>query len=381
MKYPLERSNKKQILVVDDKPDNLRLLSAMLAQHHYEVRKALDSKQVVASVEADAPDLILLDIRMPEINGYEVCRTLKSNPATTEIPVIFLSALDDTLDKVNAFSAGGVDYITKPFQEAEVLARIENQLKIRDLQRQLQVQNEELSRSNRELEQFAHVVSHDLQQPLQTIMGYTQLIALQEMDSEDSGSHECIEKILCAGDRMQRLIKDLLSYALTGQELQELTPVDCNSVLQQALANLSIVMRESETDLQYPELPVVLGNETQLILLFQNLISNAIKFVSAEVKPKIIITVDQTTETDYIFSVKDNGIGIDSDHLSNVFKGFNRLHSSKEYPGTGIGLATCQRVAENHGGKIWVESQLDEGTVFYFRLPAQIETYINEEEK
>lgn len=371
MKFLVENQIKKQILVVDDKPDNLRLLSAMLAHHHYEVRKALSSSRVIESVKADAPDLILLDIRMPEIDGYEVCTILKKDPETRDIPIIFLSALDDTLDKVNAFAVGGSDYITKPFQEAEVLARIENQLKIRELQCQLKIQNEELVRSNRELEQFAHIVSHDLQQPLQTIMGYTQLVALQEAESADSSTHECFNKILSAGDRMQHLIKELLNYALTGQESQEFTLVDCNVVLRQAIENLDRALNESQAVLSYPQLPMILGHETQLALLFQNLISNAVKFVSPNSKPQITLTVSQENRTHWLFAIKDNGIGIPPDHIGKVFKGFHRLHSVKQYPGHGIGLATCKRIVENHGGAIWVESQHHVGTTFYFKLPVQ----------
>ncbi|MGB3491784.1 MAG: ATP-binding protein [Elainellaceae cyanobacterium] len=370
MQYLLENQTKKQILVVDDKPDNLRLLSAMLAHHHYDVRKALSSSRVIESVKADAPDLILLDIRMPEIDGYEVCTILKKDPKTRDIPIIFLSALDDILDKVNAFAVGGSDYITKPFQEAEVLARIENQLKIRELQCQLKIQNEELVRSNRELEQFAHIVSHDLQQPLQTIMGYTQLVALQEPEPADSSTHDCLKKILHAGDRMQRLIKDLLSYALTGQDQKELTLVDCNVVLEHVVENLDSALNESQAELSYPQLPVILGNEIQLALLFQNLVSNAIKFVRSEVTPQITITVSQENRN-WLFAVKDNGIGIPSEQVKEVFRGFHRLHSAQKYPGHGIGLATCKRIVENHGGTIWAESQPNIGTTVYFKLPLQ----------
>ncbi|MDA0866927.1 MAG: response regulator, partial [Cyanobacteria bacterium] len=213
MKPQPAEASRCEILIVDDTPDNLRLLSAILRNQGFEVRKALNGKRAIASIQAVSPDLILLDIRMPDMNGYEVCEYLKADPSTADIPVIFISALDDTLDKINAFAVGGVDYITKPFQEAEVLARIENQLRLRQLQQQLLQQNEELTRSNRELEQFAYVVSHDLQQPLQSITGFAKIMAMQSKNTLDDDNLGYLQSILDAGGRMQRLIQDLLLYA------------------------------------------------------------------------------------------------------------------------------------------------------------------------
>jgi light-regulated signal transduction histidine kinase (bacteriophytochrome) len=356
------------ILIVDDTPDNLRLLSAMLTKQGFEVRKALNGLQAIASAQADLPDLILLDIRMPDMDGYEVCQQLKADPRTRSVPTIFISALDDALDKVKAFAVGGVDYVTKPFQEAEVLARIEHQLQIQQLQQQLIERNKELVRSNRELEQFAYVVSHDLQQPLQSITGFVKLLCLGYKDSLDEIGYNYLNRIHDAGSRMQHLIHDLLAYAQIGHQEQAWQAIDCNRVLEEVLENLQSAIAEKEVTLTCETLPTVRGNETQLIQLWQNLISNAIKFVRPNVRPQVQISVLQTGH-EWLFRIRDNGIGIESRNLEQIFEIFQRAPAAKNYPGTGIGLATCKKIVENHAGRIWVGSEIDVGTTVCFTLP------------
>lgn len=364
---PVDNQSKGDILIVDDTPDNLRLLSAMLTKQGFEVRKALNGWAAIASAQADAPDLILLDIKMPEMEGYEVCQHLKADTKTRDVPVIFISALDDVMDKVRAFAAGGIDYVTKPFQEAEVLARIENQLQIQRLQKQLIAQNEELARSNRELEQFAYVVSHDLQQPLQSITGFAKLLILKYQNQLDPTAHDYLNRMVDSGGRMQRLIQDLLGYAQVGKPNPSFEPVDCQQVIEQVVENLRSTITEKNVTLSYDSLPTVVGNEIQLIQLFQNLISNAIKFTNPDIPPQVRISVT-AQQQQYHFGIHDNGIGIDKQNLDRIFEAFHRVHSAQRYPGTGIGLATCKKVVENHKGQIWVESELNVGTTFYFTL-------------
>lgn len=355
------------ILVVDDSSDNLRLLSALLTRHGFEVRKATSGPRAIAAIHADAPDLILLDIKMPEMQGYEVCQRLKSDPTTCSIPIIFISALDDVVDKVKAFGMGGVDYITKPFEEAEVIARIENQLQIQRLQRQLIAQNLELERSNRELEQFAHVVSHDLQQPLQSITGFSKLLLLKYQGTLDETAQDYLQRMIESGSRMQKLIQNLLVYAQVGSPGRSLELVDCNLILKQVLDDLQSVLTERRVEFTTTSLPVVTGNPTDLMQLFQNLISNAVKFVRTNVTPQISISVSAHNH-EWLFQFHDNGIGIDPQNLERIFEAFHRVHSIKKYPGTGIGLATCKKIVERYGGTIWVESQVNAGTTFYFTL-------------
>lgn len=362
-----DETRRGDILLVDDTPDNLRVLSAMLTNQGFEVRKALSGQRAIASVQADPPDLILLDIKMPGMDGYKVCQQLKADQLTCEVPIIFISALDDALDKVRAFTVGGVDYVTKPFQEIEVLARIEHQLRIQRLQRQLMEQNQELARSNRELEQFAYVVSHDLQQPLQSVTGFIRLIQMKYQNGLDDVAVDYLNRIHEVGGRMQRLIQDLLAYSKVGSQTQEFQPVDCQHILKQVLDNLQLAIAEKQVALSHDALPTVMGNETQLIQLLQNLISNAIKFVQPETIPKIHISVVKQGNQ-WLFGIHDNGIGIEPHNLERVFEIFQRTQSAKAYQGTGIGLATCKKIVENHGGRIWVTSELNIGTTFYFTI-------------
>jgi two-component system, sensor histidine kinase and response regulator len=368
---PFVKSYRGSILTVDDTPDNLRLLSRVLSRQGFQVRKALDGQQAIASAHANVPDLILLDIKMPEMNGYEVCQSLKADPQTAEVPIIFISALDDVFDKVTAFSVGGADYITKPFQEAEVLARVEHQLRLRRLQQQLVEQNAELARSNRELEQFAYIVSHDLQQPLQSITGYATLLLMQQEATLDSGGQHYLNRIVEAGGRMQRLIQNLLTYAQLGTSIQTLAWVDCNDVVTQAIDNLRGAIAEKDAMLTCDRLPTLMGSEMHLIQLFQNLISNAIKFTHPNIQPHVTISATPYDE-EWLFKVQDNGIGIPADQLTQIFEVFQRSPDAQNYPGQGIGLATCKKIVENHQGKIWAESQLNSGTTFCFTLRTRL---------
>lgn len=357
----------RDILIVDDKLENLKVLETTLIEQGYKVRKAINGSMALMGARAQPPDLILLDIKLPDIDGYEVCQQLKANLKTSDVPVIFLSALDDVLDKVKAFAVGGLDYITKPFQTEEILVRVRNQLQIHDLQQQLQKQNQELRRSNQELEQFAYVVSHDLKQPLSVISGFAQLLQKQHQNEPETRTAQSLAQIVKSSTRMQQLIDELLAYSRVGARKVELQPVDCNLVLAEVLENLQMAIAESQATINYDSLPTVLADKTQLAELLQNLIGNAIKFHRLGTPPQVRISA-QRQNNKWLFEVRDNGIGIEPQQFDRVFQMFQRLHSDLEYPGTGIGLATCKKIIELHEEKIWVESQPDRGTSFYFTL-------------
>jgi len=227
----------------------------------------------------------------------------------------------------------------------------------------------ELARSNAELEQFAYVASHDLQEPLRMVASFTQLLAKRYRTKLDADADEFIGFAVDGARRMQLLLNDLLAYSRVGTRGKLFEPTDCNEVLQEALANLTAAIEESDAAVNAGPLPKVAGDEVQLLQLFQNLISNALKFHNPGQPPQIRISA-QREGSNWVFTVRDNGIGIAPEHQDRIFLIFQRLHQRHEYPGTGIGLALCKKIVERHGGRLWVESAPGPGSTFYFTIPA-----------
>jgi PAS domain S-box-containing protein len=225
----------------------------------------------------------------------------------------------------------------------------------------------DLKRSNQELEQFAYVASHDLQEPLRAITGFTQLLRQDYQNQLDESAQEYMSYIVDGATRMRQLIQDLLTYCRLGTDHQEFLPIDCNAVVRQAIANLEVAIADSNATVTHESLPTIKANKTQLIQLFQNLISNAVKFRHDE--PPQVHIYAQLRNQEWLFCVRDNGIGIESKYLTRIFDVFKRLHSRTEFSGTGIGLAICKKIIERHGGSIWAESQPGLGTTFYFKIP------------
>lgn len=228
---------------------------------------------------------------------------------------------------------------------------------------------EELARSNTELEQFAYVASHDLREPLRMVISYLKLLERRYRGKLDAEAEEFIEYAVDGADRMRVLINDLLQYSRLGALEKPVESVDCSLVVKSVADNLKVMIDESGAVLTRDPLPQVMGDPVQLAELFQNLLSNAIKFRSHR-PPKIHIETEQKNG-ECVFSVRDNGIGMDPLSANRVFIIFQRLHTQSEYPGTGVGLAVCKKIVERHGGRIWVESKPGKGSTFFFTIPAK----------
>jgi PAS domain S-box-containing protein len=248
-----------------------------------------------------------------------------------------------------------------------IQCNIRNITERKQIEKTLKKTLDELERSNKELEQFAYVASHDLQEPLRMVASYTQLLEMRYKDKLDSDANDFINYAVDGANRMQRLINDLLVYSRVGTRGKPLEPVDSQSALGQAIVNLEVFISENQAIITNDDLPPVIADSIQLVQLFQNLVDNAIKFRSDKT-PYIHVSVKQEGN-EWVFSVRDNGIGIAPQYKERIFVIFQRVHSREEYSGTGMGLAICKKIVERHSGRIWVDSKPGEGSTFYFTIP------------
>ncbi|MDM9585990.1 ATP-binding protein [Nostoc sp. GT001] len=304
------------------------------------------------------------EAKLQKHNGEQILCYVSAELIQIEETICILSAIEN---------------ITERRQAELMILRINEELEQRVTERtaelteatkKLQLLNQELQQSNQELEQFAYVASHDLQEPLRAIAGYTQLLMSEYGDRFDSTAQSYANFVVDGAKRMQQLIQDLLAYSRVGTRGKEFVTTDCNLAVQQALRNLRVAIAENQATITVEPLPTLNADQNQLVQLFQNLIGNAIKF-HEDNHPDVQIQATKR-DRDYLFQVKDNGIGISSQYLDQIFEVFKRLHTHDEYPGTGIGLAICKKIVTRHSGEIWAESSLGMGTTFYFTIPCSI---------
>ena len=364
------------ILLVDDHPANLLALEAILAHLGQNLVTASSGEEALRHLENAEFAVVLLDLRMQGLSGFETAKLIRSRENSRYTPIIFLTAHEsDEFPVREAYALGAVDYLVKPLVpeilRAKVAVFVELFQKSEQLKRQavdLKRTAAELARSNRELDQFASAASHDLKEPLRKTRIYLGLLSERYRDHLDEKALEYLDHSLeCAG-RMQTLVNDLLTYARLGSLGKTLEPVDCQVAFDQAVANLESLIRERAAVVRaLTPLPTVRGRLSELVQLFQNLIENGIKF-QRSVEPTVHVAA-QRKGGEWVIGVRDTGIGIDMQYADRIFIIFQRLHGTKEYPGTGVGLAICKKVVEHLGGRIWVESEPGKGATFYFALP------------
>jgi len=323
-----------------------------------------DEEGFLTEVRTGPYDVVLADYNLPQWNGMEAVSVLRREGL--DIPVILVTGALGEIKAVECLKEGAADYVLK-----DNLTRLPDSVRQALREKKLREENkrvqEELGRSNRELEQFAYVASHDLQEPLRMIASYTQLLAERYRGQLDDNADRYIRYAVDGAVRMQALIDDLLTFSRIGNHGISLQNADCNEAVETACKNLEAAIRETGAEVQYDRLPVVVADGRLLVQLFQNLIGNSIKFRAKE-PPRIRISAEKHNR-EWAFAIRDNGIGIASQHLQSIFGIFKRLHTHEEYPGSGIGLSICKKIVEQHGGRIWVESAPEQGATFKFVLP------------
>lgn len=354
------KDRKNKILVVDDAPDNLRMLMSLLSQT-YEVVEAENGQTALTLASEESPDLILLDVMMPDLDGFEVCKRLKANDQTRDIPVIFLTVHDKLSDKMTAFKAGGVDYMTKPFHTQEVLMRVETHLTIHRLRTRLEAQIAEL-------DAFAHTVAHDLKSPLWLMTGFAEMLLADFADRMPEGMKGYVESIERTGKKGIRIVEELLLLASVERQDVKITAVDMQPVVNSALDRLQLMLQEYEPTIIQPEdWPSARGYAPWLEEVWVNYFSNALKYGGRP--PRVECGATKLDENRVKFWVQDDGAGIAPEDQRKLFTEFRKLETARN-EGHGLGLSIVQRIIHQLGGEVGLESRVGQGSCFYFVLPA-----------
>jgi signal transduction histidine kinase len=373
-----------RVLLADDNSDMRNYIYRLLSPH-FEVESVSNGQEALRRAISHPPDLVLSDVMMPGLDGFGLLKALRNEAATSTLPVILLSARAGEESRLEGIEAGADDYLVKPFTARELVARVTTHLAMSRLRREAAERERELRqdaeaareratsamealrRANSDLEQFAFSASHDLQEPLRMVATFSQLLQMQYSGKLDEQADTIIGHCVEGATRMGRMIRDLLEYTrASGISLELLDTVNLEVVLEEALSNLRASIEESNARVTHDPLPTLQVEAIHIQQIFQNLVSNAIKYRGSRA-PSIHVGA-VLERTGWRMSVRDNGIGIDPLYHDQVFGLFKRLHSGDRYSGTGLGLAICKKLVERYNGRIWVESEPDRGSTFFFTL-------------
>lgn len=406
------------ILIVEDSPVQAKRLRFLLEENGFEVGVAIDGEQALESLKEKKPMIIISDIVMPGIDGYELCTRIKADKESVNIPVILLTSLRDPLDIIKGLQSGADNFITKPYDDEYLLSRIYYLLANRNLlksgsaemvieiifrgerfsinsekkqildlllsvyeaavqrndelvraQAELQKLNEDLLNANDELESFAHTVSHDLRSPLNIILGYIQLIRDEKAPMLDDETMLFLETVVTSAKSMADLIEDLLNFARSGKADIQCEETNLSDIADKIIRTYRIKNPGRTIDVEVQQRMVIQADSHLMRVVMENLIGNAWKYTSKTEYPSIRMGLEKLGKEN-LFFIEDNGDGFDPKDYHKLFGAFQRLHANSEFPGTGVGLATVKRIIERHGGKIWAKGEKGRGATFYFSLPA-----------
>ena len=410
MKAEKNRNSGVEILIAEDSQTQAEKLRSLLEESGYTVVAAPDGKQALAAARGRTPTLVISDIVMPELDGYGLCKALKSDDALKDVPVVLLTSLSDVRDVISGLGCGADNFIRKPYEEKYLLSRIEYLLmnlelrknqkmrmgieislggqkhfitserqQILDLlistyeqatyiNKELEAANRELGAANKDLESFSYSVSHDLRAPLRAIDGYSNMLEIDHAAALNGEGKRLLSVVRESSLRMGRLIDDLLAFSRLGRQRLAKVLLDTGVLVREVLAELRIAEEHPAATVALGDLPPSWGDRALLKQVWSNVISNAVKYSSGRPAPRIEISGSGAAdETSY--RVKDNGAGFDMRYYDKLFGVFQRLHDEKEFPGTGVGLAIVKRVVTRHGGRAWAQGRPGEGAEFFFSLP------------
>ncbi|WP_395329128.1 ATP-binding protein [Novosphingobium sp. BL-8H] len=367
---PMPRTElRPKILLVDDRWENLLATEKVLKPLQADIFKAASGNEALSLVLRHDFAIVLLDVQMPEMDGFETAMLMQEHESMAGVPIIFVTAISKE-DKYASKAAeiGAVDYIFKPINPDILKSKVKVYLDLYVQRQQILHLNAILSQSNEELERFAYICSHDMQEPVRMMNAFAGLLAESSDESLGEGGKRYLNFILDNARRMQKMISDILTFSRVGREEIALEEVDCEAILAEILIEFEDLIESSGARVTYAPLPRLETSSTLIRVLFQNLIGNALKFQNGNQPPEITISAARQGPF-WRFSVKDNGIGIDEGFRARIFTIFQRLHRKEDYPGTGIGLSTCRKFIQLCGGDIDFTSAPGQGTTFHFTLP------------
>lgn len=363
---PRERAN---ILIVDDRKENLLATEKVLRNLDASIFKANSGNEALSLILRHQFALVLLDVQMPEMDGFETAMLMQEHESMQGVPIIFVTAISKEEKYANqAAELGAVDYIFKPINPEILRSKVKVYLDLYHQREHIMKLNNVLKQSNEELERFAYICSHDMQEPVRMMNSYADLLHEKYGDLLDEKGRKYVKFITANAERMQTMILDILTFSRIGREEVNIEEVDCELILQEVIGEYEKIIEEKHATITHDTLPTIRTSQTLIRVLLQNLIGNALKFQGLDNEPRIHISA-KNDESGWVFSIRDNGIGIDEKYHDHIFTIFQRLHRKEEYAGTGIGLSTCRKFVRIFGGDVYFESTPGKGSVFFFSIP------------
>lgn len=366
----MELNKHPKILMVDDKPANLLALRRLLQDLPVDLYEASNGNEALRLTLHHDFALALLDIQMPEMDGYELAELLRQEEKTAHMPFIFISAIyTEHINIFHGYEKGAFSYIVKPFEPEILLNKVQLFIDKYEQEQELRKRTDELTQINQELEAFSYSVSHDLRSPLRAIDGFSQALFEDYNELLDETGRDYINRVRSGVQKMGRLIDDVLELSRVTRAELNLSEVNLSAMTEEIISELQSIEPERKVKVDVEKELAASGDRQLVRILLFNLLQNAWKYTSKADEGHIHFGVEQQEDGEHRLFVKDNGAGFDMKQAKKLFCAFQRLHTDSDFPGTGIGLATVKRIINRHQGKIWAESKVGDGATFYFTLP------------